>query len=69
MKVQPNISARNILVTGGGGYLGAVLVPLLLQLGHQVQVLHRCFPLAEARAAQALVESRDIFGRVILTVP
>jgi NADPH:quinone reductase-like Zn-dependent oxidoreductase len=32
-------------------------------------VIHRCFPLAEARAAQALVESRDIFGRVILTVP
>jgi NADPH:quinone reductase-like Zn-dependent oxidoreductase len=32
-------------------------------------VIHRCFPLAEASAAQALVESRDIFGRVILTVP
>ena len=32
-------------------------------------VLHRCFPLAEASAAQALVESRDVFGRVILTVP
>jgi NADPH:quinone reductase-like Zn-dependent oxidoreductase len=32
-------------------------------------VIHRCFPLAEARAAQALVESRDVFGRVILTVP
>jgi NADPH:quinone reductase-like Zn-dependent oxidoreductase len=32
-------------------------------------VIHRCFPLTEARAAQALVESRDVFGRVILTVP
>ena len=32
-------------------------------------VIHRCFSLAEASAAQALVESRDIFGRVILTVP
>jgi NADPH:quinone reductase-like Zn-dependent oxidoreductase len=32
-------------------------------------VIHRCFPLAEASAAQTLVESRDIFGRVILTLP
>jgi NADPH:quinone reductase-like Zn-dependent oxidoreductase len=32
-------------------------------------VVQRCFPLAEAGAAQALLESRDVFGRVILTVP
>jgi len=32
-------------------------------------VIYRCFPLAEASAAQTLVESRDIFGRVILTLP
>lgn len=31
-------------------------------------VIHRCFPLAEASAAQALVESREVFGRVLLTV-
>jgi NADPH:quinone reductase-like Zn-dependent oxidoreductase len=31
-------------------------------------VVSRCFPLAEASAAQSMVESRDLFGRVVLAV-
>lgn len=42
-----------VLVTGGGGYIGAVLVRRLLQHGHAVRVLDRLFwgsaPLQEVR--------------------
>ena len=34
-----NTSKKNILVTGGAGYLGSIMVPELLRLGHSVTVV------------------------------
>lgn len=34
---------KSVLVTGGGGYIGTTLVPLLLEAGYRVRVLDRFF--------------------------
>ena len=33
----------NILITGGAGYIGAVLCPYLLDKGHYVRVIDTCY--------------------------
>jgi nucleoside-diphosphate-sugar epimerase len=52
---------RHVLVTGAGGYIGAVLVPRLLDRGYRVRVLDRLYwgegPLAAVRDRIELVEA------------
>jgi nucleoside-diphosphate-sugar epimerase len=40
---EPPDRGRTVLVTGGGGYIGCVLVPKLLQRGYGVRVLDRLY--------------------------
>lgn len=50
----------NLLVTGGTGFLGSTLVPLLVQAGHRVRLLQRsAAPEAEALGAEVHRASLD----------
>jgi nucleoside-diphosphate-sugar epimerase len=63
---EPPARGRRVLVTGGGGYIGCVLVPRLLERGYRVRVLDRLYwgegPLADFRDQIELIEAdvRDV---------
>ncbi|SFM08924.1 NAD-dependent epimerase/dehydratase family protein [Rugamonas rubra] len=48
---------QHILVTGGAGYLGSIMVPALLEAGHQVTVLDN-FMYRQNTLAQCCIEPR-----------
>jgi len=58
---HPPDGGRSVLVTGGGGYIGCVLVPRLLDRGYRVRVLDALWwgeePLARFRDRIELVEA------------
>ena len=60
-----------VLVTGGAGYIGAVLVPMLLERGYQVRVLDRLYwgrrPLAPVLDQIELIHGdvREVDARVL----
>lgn len=51
------MTSKHVLVTGGGGYIGSVLVPLLLDDGYRVTVVDRFFFGRDRLTEHPLLES------------
>lgn len=68
---EPPTRGQTVLVTGGGGYIGCVLVPKLVERGYQVRVLDRLYwgegPLDSFRDRIELVTAdvRDLPGHAL----
>lgn len=65
----------NVLVTGGAGYVGCVLVPMLLDAGHKVRVLDNlmyggrgllpCFSSGKFEFMRGDVRDRDVYSKAL----
>ena len=58
-----------ILVTGGGGYLGSVMVPILLEMGYAVKVIDRFFWGKEVLAPGTANSNLTLIGDDVRTYP
>ena len=62
------MTVRAVLVTGGGGYIGTTLVPVLLELGYRVTVLDR-FLWGEEKLPSPSPQLRLVKGDIRFVAP
>ena len=56
---------EKILITGGGGYLGSIIVPVMLEAGYKVTVLDNFIFRQNSLAQNCLNPNFDIFLSLI----
>ena len=60
------VTARDVLVTGGTGYMGSRLIPVLLQRGHRVRALARGASAARVPAGAKAIEGDALEAASVL---